>query len=284
VPGPGEDAPFWLRGLPRRALSRFVGAAARAPLPAAVLRPAILAYARLYGANLDEAERPPHAYASFLDFFARRLRPGLRPQDPDPRAVSSPCDGSVHATSRVVRGGFLQAKATTATLAHLLGDPRAAAAFEGGSQATLYLAPGDYHRFHWPFDATLETLRHLPGDLWPVGPRALERLPGVLAANERVVVEGTTHRGGAFALVAVGALDVGSIRLAFHPLRTTRGGSARPRAWGPLGLAVRRGEEAGWFELGSSLVLLLAPEAGTLHPLARGERVRVGWVLGRLVA
>jgi phosphatidylserine decarboxylase len=270
-----------VRLLPRRAVSRGVGALARIPLPAPVLAPVLWTYARAFGADLGEAARPLCAYGSFLDFFTRRLRAGARPQPDDPRAVASPADGHVHAAGRVEQGLLLQAKGVTYALADLLLSRADAAALEGGTYLTIHLAPGDYHRFHWPLDGRFTRALHVAGDLWPVHPRALAARPGLLAENERVVLWGEAAGGGAFALVAVGALNVGSIRIDGLRLATSRGGSGR-RALGLLGLRGARGAELGFFEMGSCLVLLLAADAGRLDELPAGQALRVGQAVGRL--
>jgi phosphatidylserine decarboxylase len=272
--------PGYVRALPRRALSRILGVVGRAEVPRPLLAAVLGVYARAFGADMSEAERPLGRYRSFLDFFTRRLRPGVRSGPSDPLAVASPADCRVHATSEVRDGTVLQVKGARYAVADLLGSPEDASAFEGGTAATLYLAPGDYHRFHWPFDGTVEVVRHLPGDLWPVHPGAVANLPGLFAKNERVACLGHVAGGGRFAFVPVGALNVGSIRLEFHPLRTNRGGGAR-RAW-RIHVPGRRGDPFGWFEFGSAIVLLLAPDAGTLDDAAPGTRRLVGHEIGRL--
>jgi len=278
----GSALPAAIRAIPRRSVSRAVGCLARLPVPRLVLTPALRLYARVYGADLGEAARGVAEYRTFLDFFTRRLRAGARPMPEDADLVVSPADGRVHAAGRVEAGTLLQAKGVTYRLDALLGGAEEALAFEGGTQLTVYLSPGDYHRFHWPATGRIHTLRHLPGDLWPVHERAAAALPGLFAANERVVTLGTLESGATFGVVAVGALDVGSIRLAGLPVRTNRGAPARVRTWTGLDLPVRRGEEMGHFELGSTLVVLLDRAAGTLDVLPSGARVRVGDGVGRL--
>jgi phosphatidylserine decarboxylase len=268
--------------MPRRAVSRLVGAAVRLPLPRAVLEPMIRLYARAFGADLSESAVPASAHRTFLEFFVRPLRGGLRPQDPDARVVGSPADAKVHATSLVTGGTSLQAKGVPYSVAALLGSERDAADFEGATATVLYLAPGDYHRFHWPLDGTIDVVRHLPGELWPVHPGALAAVPRLFAVNERVPCLGHTVSGARFAFVPVGALNVGSIRLAFHDLRTNRGASARGARTHAVEVHGRRGDELGWFEMGSAIVLLLSKEAGALAPLEPGTRVRVGTPIGRL--
>jgi phosphatidylserine decarboxylase len=276
--------PAFVRAMPRRAASRLVGAATRLPLPSGILSPLLRLYARAFGADLGEAASDVTAHRTFLDFFVRRLREGARPQDSDPSVVGSPADGAVHATSLVAEGSAVQAKGISYSVASLLGSAEDAAAFEGATATVIYLAPGDYHRFHWPFDGTIDTVRHLPGELWPVHPGAVAAVPRLFATNERVACLGRTAPGARFAFVPVGALNVGSIRLSFHDLRTNRGASYRSVRTFVLDVRGRRGDELGWFEMGSAIVLLLSKEAGVLAPLEPGARVRVGTPIGRLRA
>lgn len=273
-----------MRALPRRAASRATGALADRALPRPLLHAVLAAYSRGFRVDLAEAERPLAAYRTFNDFFARGLRAGSRPLDPDPSAIVSPVDGAVHASGPVERGTVLQAKGVPYSVADLLGDAADAAPFDGGTFATLYLSPKDYHRIHWPFDATVTRLRHLPGDLWSVDDEAVRTIPGLFVRNERVAILGHAA-GGPFALVPVGAFNVGSIRLAFHALRTNRGARRGPRtiALSPPVLA-RRGDEAGRFAFGSAVVLLVSSPAGALSSLAPRSDVRVGRRIGTLSA
>ena len=277
-----RDLPAAIRALPRRQVSRAVGALVRIPVPPWLLTPILRVYARAYDANLGEAAPPAGGYRSFLEFFTRRLQAGTRPIPEDESIVVSPADGRVHAAGPVTAGRLLQAKGVDYALDELLGAPEEARAFEGGTQLTVYLSPGDYHRFHWPVSGRIHTVRHLPGELWPVHVAAAATKRGLFAVNERVVASGETTDGGAFAVVAVGALNVGSIRLAMHPVRTNRGAPAQVRTWSDLDLEVERGEEMGWFEMGSTLVVLLSPDAGTLDPLAPGSSLQVGDAVGRI--
>jgi phosphatidylserine decarboxylase len=276
-----QRPPLGVRLLPRRLVSRALGFLARRRLPGFLLRPLLRVYVRRAGVDLEEAARPLKDYRSFTDFFTRALRDGARPLPGDPAAVACPCDGRVSSAGRVHEGTLLQVKGHAYPLAELLDDAQAARALEGGSYVVLYLAPGDYHRFHWPFDGRLDDLRHVPGDLWPVNPRSVAGVERLFVRNERVVCLGRTAAGGRFAYVPVGALNVGSIRLAFHDVRTNRARARAPRSW-PLAVEGRRGEAFGRFELGSTLVLVLAADAGRLEPPPAGTRVRLGEPLGTI--
>lgn len=272
--------PALLRGLPRRAVSRALGRLGQVEVPPALLAPILRLYARRYGARTGEADVPAGGWRSFNAFFTRRLLPGVRPLDPDPHAIVSPADARVVTCGRVERGAMLQAKGVPYALADLVGSEEDARGLEGGAYVVLYLAPGDYHRFHWPLDGRFRLLRHLPGDLWPVNASAVGSVPRLFVRNERVALLGEADGGGAFAFVAIGALNVGSIRLCFHPLRTNRGGPSRPRALALPDVRGRRGDELGRFEFGSSIAVVLAPGTGALTPLEPGRRVHVGQRIG----
>jgi phosphatidylserine decarboxylase len=283
--------PSVLRALPRRAVSRLLGQLGRLRVPRPLLTPVLGWYARRFGVDLAELDRPLADYRTFLEFFTRRLPPGARSWPSDPRAVTSPADGKVVRAGDVLPETTFAPKGAPYPLDHLLGAPGAGDLFLGGTYLTAYLAPGDYHRFHWPWNGRALAVRHLPGDLWPVHPGAVASVPRLFARNERVVVRGATEGGGAFAIVPVGALNVGSIRLtAFPRLRTNRSVlGARsypvrdvrgPQVGGPG--EGQRGAELGWFEFGSAIVLLLARDAGRLEPLAPGTPLRVGQPIGTL--
>ena len=202
-----QKPPLIVRALPRRFVSRMTGRFARLPLPGVLLRPFLRWYARRYGADLTEAARPLEHYTSFVDFFTRTLEDGARPLPEDEGAIACPCDGTVSMCGTVTDGTLLQVKGHTYSLSALLGSDEDAARFEGGTYAVLYLAPGDYHRFHWPFDGIVETARGLPGDLWPVNEPSVRSVEQLFARNERAACIGRTSSGGAFAYVPVGALN-----------------------------------------------------------------------------
>lgn len=271
-----------VRALPRRLVSRALGRLANARAPRVVLSPVLSLYCKRFRVDLDEADRPLSDYATFNDFFTRALKPGLRPLDADPAAIVSPVDGRVHASGPVESGTILQAKGVPYRLEDLLGSAEDARLFDGGAFATLYLSPRDYHRIHMPFDGALSRVRHVPGDLWPVNDEAVAAVPRLFARNERAACVGALPSGAPFAMVPVGALNVGSIRLTFHPLRTNRPVHGPALSTFEPPAALRRGEEFGRFEFGSAVVLLLSRAAGTLSPLEPQAPVRLGRAIGRL--
>jgi phosphatidylserine decarboxylase len=234
----------------------------------------------MVGANLEEPELSLDEYPSLGDFFARRLRDGARALDPDPRAISAPCDGVVAACGRVTDGILVQAKGREYTLGALLASETRAERFAGGDYATIYLSPRDYHRVHAPVDGTLVGYDYLPGALWPVNPRVAARRDNVLARNERVVIE-LTGSAGDVCVVMVAAAGVGNITLAHGPSSASlREANERRRV--ELGeIPIARGDELGAFRLGSTVVLVM--QAGRAQLALEPDRmVRFGEAIGSM--
>lgn len=278
-PGFGERAFIGLQYLlPQHLLSRIVGriAASRVGFVRAAL---IRMFLDRYPVDLAEAARPePDAYASFNDFFTRRLKAGARPPDPDPRAALCPADGVLSQAGAIAGDTLVQAKGIDYSAAALLGgDPGLAAEFAGGAFATVYLAPHNYHRVHMPLAGTLRLARFVAGDLFSVNAATAASVPGLFSRNERVACVFDTA-SGPLAVVLVGALFVGSVSLAWTDrVRAERGRRVRELpAHDPI-IALDRGAELGWFNMGSTVVLMFGPRGPALvEGMAPGRALRVG--------
>ncbi len=262
------------------ALSRATGRLADARLPPFALRPLLRLYVRAFGVDLDEAERPLDSFDSFNAFFTRRLREGVRAVARGEGVVASPCDARLSAIGPVpVDGRLEQVKGSSYSIDALLGSAEDAAPFRRGSHATLYLSPAMYHRVHAPVDGRVVAWRYVPGRLFPVNGAGVRSVPGLFTRNERVALFLDTESHGPVAVVLVGAANVGRMSLAFADLVTNCGRPAgRTVPANPV--ALRRGDELGTFNLGSTVVLLLADPG--LAPLAAvGDLVRMGQPLWR---
>lgn len=264
--------------LPQHLLSRIVGwiAGSRIGFLRSIL---IRSFLRHYPVDLAEAARPdPDAYDSFNDFFTRRLKPGARPPDADPRAALCPADGVLSQAGPIASDTLLQAKGIDFSAAALLGgDPALAAEFAGGAFATVYLAPHNYHRVHMPLAGTLRRARFVPGDLFSVNAATAASVPGLFARNERVVCAFDTPQGP-MAVVLVGALFVGSMSLAWADrIRPAGGRGVRELPVHDPMIALDRGAELGWFNMGSTVIVLFGPQGPALvEGLAPGRALRVG--------
>ena len=230
--------------------------------------------------NFDEAVNPdPDHYASFNEFFTRELKPGVRPLDPDPLALISPCDGRISESGLISEGRIYQAKRHDYSLQALLADDPACQALRGGNFWTIYLSPRDYHRVHMPLAGTLRRMIYVPGQLYSVAPYTVRHVPGLFAVNERVVCIFETEFGP-LAQVLVGAMLVASMDTVWAGTITP----ARVRAlhrqhYTPGEVVLERGAEMGRFNMGSTVVMALPPGAvaGDLAPLpGAGDPVRLG--------
>jgi phosphatidylserine decarboxylase len=167
-------------------------------------------------------------------------------------------------------------------LADLLDDAAQAAALEGGRYVTLRLTSAMYHRFHAPYGCRVVGVRHIFGDRWNVNPPTLRRVRRLFCRNERVVVRTVLPGGEGVTLVAVAAILVSGIRLGFLRLEAGRGGAVRRSYACDAGLA--KGEEMGWFEHGSTIIVLAPAGAAMADGLREGDRLRMGQPLLRLAA
>jgi len=231
--------------------------------------------------DLDLSDAANTAFDSLHDCFTRALKPGARVIDADPAILASPSDGIVGACGPVQDGQLLQAKGMPYTLAELLGSAQDAERFCGGCYVTLRLTSAMYHRFHAPHDMRISQVSYISGDTWNVNPPALARVTRLFCRNERAAIHGRLARGGhAIALVPVAAVLVASIRLHFVDVLL------HLRYRGPNRIAcqaqVAKGQELGWFEHGSTIIVLAPPGFALCDGITTGHRVRMGQALLRL--
>src|SRR6187399_2407455 len=202
--------------LPQHGISRLVLAATRSRSPA-FKNALIRLFVRGFDPDMKDAvETEPTAYASFNEFFTRALREGTRPVDPDPRAIVSPVDGTVSEAGELTSDRLLQAKGHDYSLRALLaGNTAWERTFIGGTFATIYLAPYNYHRIHMPLAGELREAFYVPGKLFSVNRTTAQLVPGLFAINERVFC-GFDSSGIPLGVILVGALNVGSMATVWH--------------------------------------------------------------------
>ncbi|MDH4457062.1 MAG: archaetidylserine decarboxylase [Nevskia sp.] len=273
------------RCLPTRALSALMYRIAEIDTPA-FKNPLIKAFMRGYPIDLSEAERETvEEYRHFNDFFTRALKHGARLQPSVPDLLSSPVDGRISQLGPIEDGRIFQAKGHDYTAAELLADDKLAKAFDGGSFATIYLAPHNYHRVHLPFGGKLRSWTYVPGRLFSVNPATARAMPRLFSRNERMVAVFDTAFGP-LAVVMVGALFVGGIETVWSGrLTPPHDRGSKPHRHTPeQTVALARGDELGRFHMGSTVVLL-APK-GALDwddTLSAGQAVRLGQPLARVL-
>lgn len=268
--------------LPKHFLSRMVRRAARARA-AGWKNFLIRSFLRGFQVEMSEAAEPnPFAYPSFNAFFTRALRPDARPVVQARDAIASPVDGMVSQVGRIDSNLLLQAKGHTYSLDVLLaGDVRLERHFRGGSFATIYLAPFNYHRIHMPLSGRLVATTYVPGELFSVNAVTARHVPELFARNERVICTFDTA-AGCMVMVLVGALFVGSMETVWAGEVTAE----RPRAPTTLPLPAEpvllpRGAEMGRFNMGSTVIILFeAQRAEWTRSMAEGALVQVGAEIG----
>jgi phosphatidylserine decarboxylase len=274
-----EDINFLLTNrIPRRLLTQFMGWLSRIEHPL-VCRAGIALW-RLF-TDLDLGEAKQTRFKSIHDCFTRELREGARPIDADPRTLVSPCDALVGACGTVIQGSVLQAKGYPYPLLDLLGEAELVRYYQGGQYATLRLTSSMYHRFHAPADCRVEQVNYISGDTWNVNPIALKRVEGLFCKNERAVIRCRLSQSGAMlTLVPVAAILVASMRLKFLDVLLHlryRGPNVIP-----CDVGLRRGEEMGWFEHGSTIIVFAPPGAALSDGVHEGGRIRMGQPLMRI--
>jgi phosphatidylserine decarboxylase len=272
-----EDLNFLLTNrIPRAALTRFMGWFSKIEKP--FVRDASIACWRLFS-DLDLSEAKKTEFKSLHDCFTRELRPGLRPVDPDPSVVASPSDGIVGAHGRIQDTELFQIKGAPYSLLDLLGDPDLVERHRNGRFLTLRLTSSMYHRFHAPFDCRIERVTFVHGDVWNVNPIALKRVERLFCKNERAVIETRLPTGEALTLVPVAAILVASIRL--HFLDLTLNAQSRGPSVFPCDASVHKGDELGWFEHGSTIIVLAPDNFEFAADIIDGARVKAGEALLR---
>ena len=275
-----EDLNFLVTNrIPRRLVTQLVGQLSTIDRPA-FTRVAIWIWQRFAGdLRLDEAKVTE--FRTVRDCFTRELKAGARPIDLDPAVLVSPCDAEVGALGRVRSNELLQAKGFAYALDDLVVDPALAARHRSSQYVTLRLRSSMYHRFHAPCDARVTRVTYVAGDTWNVNPIALARVARLFCKNERAVIDlATGVAGEALTLVAVASILVASLKIhAVDPVLDLR---HRGRSAMAVDAPVAKGDELGYFQSGSTIIVLAS---GALEASVRtGQIVRVGMPLFRRTA
>jgi phosphatidylserine decarboxylase len=272
-----EDLNFLLTNrIPRAAVTRFMGWFSKIENP--LVCAASIACWRLFS-DLDLAEAKKAEFKSLHDCFTRELKDGLRPYDPDPQVVASPSDAIIGAHGRIEDTELFQIKGANYSLKDLLGDDRLVKAHRNGRFVTLRLTSSMYHRFHAPADFKIERVTFISGDTWNVNPIALKRVERLFCKNERAVIETRLTSGEALTLVPVAAILVASLRL--HCIDRTLNAQVSGPSVFSCDVSVHKGDELGWFEHGSTIIVL-TPDGFEFCPDVReGARIKAGQPLLR---
>lgn len=266
-----EDLNFILTNrIPRRLVTRFVGWLSKIEQP--LVRDASIGVWRLF-TDLDLRDAKTTRFKSLHECFVRELKPGARRVEPDPRLLVSPCDAIVGAGGAIAGTQVFQIKGSSYDLGDLLCDATLCDEVRDGTYVTLRLTSAMYHRFHAPSDCRVESVHYVPGDTWNVNPAALKRVKSLYCKNERATLAMRLAPDGArIVVVPVAAILVASLRLRFL--------EADLRRRDPYTLACdahfRRGEEIGWFEHGSTIVVFAPSGFRLCESVLEGSRIQMG--------
>jgi phosphatidylserine decarboxylase len=273
-----EDINFLLTNrIPRRLATQFIGWFSQIEQPL-VRDLSIAAWCAFSDLDLTEAKKTE--FDSLHDCFIRELKDGARPVDTATDILTSPCDAIVGASGAIDGTALYQAKGFPYTLEDLLCEPALVDAYRNGRYVTLRLKSSMYHRFHAPYDGRIEQVTYISGDTWNVNPIALKRIERLFCKNERAIVRMRLGGGQTVTLVAVAAILVASIRM--HCLTELLNGDYRGRNVIACDSDVSKGEELGWFQHGSTIIVF-APDGFTLCDTIRdGTAIRMGQPLMRL--
>jgi phosphatidylserine decarboxylase len=273
-----EDLNFLLTNrIPRRWFTQFMGWFSKIEQP--LIRDASIGiWRRFADLHLDEAKKT--SFRSLHDCFIRELKPGTRPVDPDCDVLCSPCDGIVGACGPIDGIRIFQAKGFPYALHDLLGDPELARRYRGGCYATIRITSSMYHRFHAPLDCRVQQVSYISGDTWNVNPIALKRVEALFCKNERAVVRVKHVRCAEdILLVPVAAVLVASIRLHFLDVLL------HLRYRGPNQITCdaffKKGDEMGWFQHGSTIIVVAPQGFQMCDSIVDGTAIRVGQRLMR---
>lgn len=271
-----------LKCLPKRTISRWMGKMARKSWS----RKLIPIYIRYFQVDLTPVKKPIHEFENLLAFFIRELRSDMRPVAEGDHLIISPVDGTISQVGEIQEGKLFQAKGMTYSLEELLGHQKKyVQAFLGGRFITIYLSPRDYHRFHMPLDGRIVACAHLPGELYPVNPFVANYIKGLFVVNERLISYIDTMFCGKVAMVKIGATNVGSIKVSYDQNIATNQKAKKElcQTYEPA-YRYKKGEELGWFEFGSTVILLFEPnQIDWMNHCVPGAKVQMGQAVARIL-
>jgi phosphatidylserine decarboxylase len=274
-----EDLNFLLTNrIPRRWITQFVGWFSKIRQP--LVRDLSIGVWGLFS-DLDLSEARKDKFESVQDCFVRELKEGARPIDPDPATLVSPCDAIVGTCGPITGTELLQIKGSSYAVRDLMRDPVLEAAYRDGCYATLRLTAGMYHRFHAPHDCVTQQVDYISGDTWNVNPIALKRIERLFCKNERAIIRTRlAATGDLVTLVPVAAILVASIRL--HFIDVEKGIRQRGANHFSCDASFVKGEEMGWFEHGSTIIVFAPGNFAISDGVREGGRIRMGQPLMRV--
>lgn len=247
----------------KKVVTAFFGWLADMKLPESIMRKLLRKYITVFEINPDVYSINPDRVRTFNQYFTRQLKPEFLHFS---GKIASFAEGYISCHGKIIHNKLLQVKGSSFSVQDVL-DSREE--YNYRSFLTVYLSLADYHRVHFPFDATIQTVRKIPGTLYSLGRETLEKIDGVYCRNERIIIQGI-WQGGKFTMILIGAIVVGRIKLTFFTE------SLKNRELYHAGLKVKQGDEVGYFEMGSTVILLLNSDELANLKHEENERIKIG--------
>ena len=247
-----------------KTFSAIIGFISGRDVPKWLLRPFLKFYIWKYDINIDEFDIDIDKVQSFTEFFIRNFKEGKRTFE---GGISSPTESIITDYGLIQNDKQLNVKGMTCRMNDFFNEKPP---FQFKSFIIFYLSPADYHRVHAPFDLHINKIVYIPGDLYSVKPKTVQKKQTLYCDNRRVVLYGDSDFGK-FGLILVGALIVGKIVLNF-------GNRPKPRKnkTEEIDITIKKGQEIGKFELGSTVILLLDTDILEKIPYDKGTHVLLG--------
>lgn len=262
--------------IPQNILSKSAGVICSSPLS----KPAVRLFAKLYKIDLNESEKELSDYKSMNEFFTRRLKAGARKMEGEANDYVSPVDGTIAEFGKIEEGQLIQAKGIKYKVESLVGEKELAERYKNGHFLTIYLAPSNYHRIHMPTDAAIEGYNYIPGRLFPVNSIGVEHIEGLFTKNERLISI-LKRSDKKIAVVKIGAFIVGSTKVSYDEVSTNKGLKKTILRYHKK-IEIKKGEELGWFEFGSTVVLLFEKDEIIWNEqVKKGHKIKMGNAIGK---
>ena len=262
-------------------ISQYFGKFAKTQFPLFIQKFINNTYVKTLGLNMSEF-RNPKFYKSLNDLFTRELAI-QREINKDQDIFISPCDSLVTQCGTLEKELLLQIKGMEYSVEEML-TYNCANNFEkvkNGSYMNFYLSPKDYHRYHAPCDFKVNKLIHVPGKLYPVNVKFLNKQIDLFVENERVIVE-CIHNEKLFYMVFVGALNVGQMVFSFEPKIETNTDMRDIQIYEYEDKQITKGECLGYFKMGSTVVMVWEKDFVELEKLL-GKDVKYGNVIAKKI-
>ena len=262
-------------------VSSWFGKFASKEFPPAIQKFINGAYVKIMGLDMGEFKSPAE-YKSLNKLFTREL---MTPRELPEDGVISPSDSLVTQQAKIENKTALQIKGMEYSVAEFLGEfySDEVEKLEAGEYINLYLSPKDYHRYHAPFDLRVDSIVHVPAKLYPVNIPFLKKKKNLFIENERVVISAKDSHNKRHFIVLVGALNVGKMVVTFEDKIKTNAHSEKITHYSyETPISLKRGELFGWFEMGSTIVML--SEKGAIkYSVAVDEKVKFAQKIGVLL-